>query len=420
MIIYLTREAYSIRKKFMYVINLPKKNLVLWAIFLSSLGTVLIALSTVVFPNLIMNTFGTMPNYFDINPFELGITAYSLLLTNFIFLGVVILYFKGKMPQKISNSFNFISSFEISKKVTILIMILLIGGFITFTVNQLFTNESFLDYYNVDKPTLEHWTIGDITKQFNLHVKFFLIIISMKLFGSYRIIPYLASISLLVLTYFFTKLITKSRFAGIISMVLVLQSSIFFIYNSSVAYDNFWILFYLLSLYVICKMWQLSAVSLVAAIFTKPLIVAFLPFTLFFIHRSNISKRRKKLTFISYVFVVAASIFAALDWKVATSVNAINMYGFWSAFNAFTYQLRFDPVLVLFLLPVTIMLFLAARKGVIHADSLLFLTMGTILAQPLSAAFTVASSEPYRFMPLVVFFAISVGILLSKNVIVKE
>lgn len=403
----------------MYTVNIKRKDLVLWAIFLSALGVVLIALSTVVFPNLITSTFGPMPNYFGINPLEPGIMAYPLLITNFIVLGMAILHLKGRLPQRISSSFKFISNFEISTRVAILIMILLIGGFITFTVNQLFTEEPFPDYYSVDKPILEHWTIGDITKQFNLHVKFFLITTSMKLFGSYRVVPYLASISLLVLTYFFTKLITKSRFAGIASTVIVLQSAIFLTYNSSVAYDNFWILFYLLSLYVIYKAWPLSTISLVAAIFTKPLIAVFLPFTLFFTHRSNISKRTKILTSISYVFVIIAGIYGAIDWKVATSVNSIDTYGFWSAINAFTYQLRFDPVLVVFLLPVTIMLFMAARKGVMHADSLLLLVMGTILVQPLTAVFTVASSEPYRLMPLVIFFAISVGMLLSKNVIAK-
>ena len=366
-----------------------------------------------------MKTFGTMPDYFEINPFEVGIMAYPLLITNFVLLGIGILYFRDRMPRKILNSFRFILNFEISSRVAILIMIILIGGFITFTVNQLFTEESFQDYYNVDKPILKNWSINSIKKGIDLQVKFFLITASMKLFGSYRVIPYIASISLLVLTYFFTKMITKSRFAGIVSTVILLQSSIFLIYNSSVAYDNFWILFYLLSLYVIYKTWTLSTVSFVASILTKPITAVFLPFTLFFIHRSNISRRTKILISISYIFVIIIGIYASRGWKITTSLSAIDANGFWSAYNAFAYQLRFDPVLVMFLLPVTIMLFIAARKRMLHADSLLFLILGTVLMQPLAAAFTVASSEPYRFMPLVTFFAISVGMLLSKNVYCK-
>ncbi|TLX83770.1 MAG: hypothetical protein E6L00_00055 [Thaumarchaeota archaeon] len=226
------------------VLNLQRKSLVLYAIFLAALGAVLIAETTVVFPSLLMRTMGGIPEYFDVNPFEPGIMALPFLVTNFILFGIAVLYFKGRLPQKISSSFRFILNFEISARVAFLIVLLLIGGFITFTVNQLFTEEQFPDYYNNVKPVLQTWTINNITKGFDVHLKFFLDVISMKIFGSYRVIPYLESISLLVLTYFFTKLITKSRFAGIASIVILLQSTIFLFYHSSVAYDNSWILLY--------------------------------------------------------------------------------------------------------------------------------------------------------------------------------
>jgi len=402
------------------IANIKQESFVLWVIFLTALSAVLIAVCTVVFPNLVIMTMSTIPEYFDVNPFESGIMSYPFLIANFILLGIVILYLKGRLPQKITNSIKFILNFEISTRMSLLIMLLLIGGFIVFTVNQLFTEEGFDDYYNRVKPTLQTWTIHDITKGFDLHVKYLLITASMKIFGSYRVIPYFASISLLVLAYFFTKLITKSRFAGIVSMVILLQSAIFLIYNSSVAYDNFWTLFYLLSLYAIYKFWPLSPISFIASLFTKPLTLVFLPFTFFFLYRSGISRRKKILVAISYVIVIIIGVAFAISVGVATSVTSINMQAFWSAYNAFTYQLRFDPIVEIFLLSVTIMLFMTARKGAKHADSILFLLMGTVLLQPLAAAFTPNSSEPYRFMPLVTFFAISVGMLLSKNVTVKE
>ena len=399
---------------------LRRRNLVLWAIFLGALGTSLIAATNSVFPNLLMRTMGSTPDFFGINPFEVGIMATPLIVISLILLGIAISYFKGMMPIRVVNSFRFISNFEISSRLALLVIVLLIGGFITFTVTQLLTEEPFPDYYNVSKPSLAKWTFASITKGFDIHVEYFLNTTSMKVFGNYKIIPYIASIALLVLTYFFTKLITKSRLAGIASMVVLLQSSIFLTYHNSVAYDNYWILFYLFSLYVVYKFWPLSPISLIASIFTKPLTIVFLPFTLFFIYRAGISKRRKILTAGSYVIVIIMGIYGALAWRAATSLSAINTNGFWSAFNAFTYQLRFDPVVQIFLLPVTVMLFLTARRGAYHAESILLLLMSTVLLQPLASAFTVASSEPYRFMPLIVFFAISVGMLLSKNFKLKE
>ena len=71
--------------------------------------------------------------------------------------------------------------------------------------------------------------------------------------------------------------------------------------------------------------------------------------------------------------------------------------------------------MLLFLLPLTFGLFMACRKKILHADSIMVLITGLILAQPIGATFTDPSSEPYRFMPLIVFFAIGVGILLSQR-----
>jgi len=397
-----------------------KNDLVLWAIFLTALGASLIAATNTVFPNLIMRTMGSTPDFFDIKPYEIGIMAAPLIVTSFALLGIGILYFKGMLPVRVSNSFRFISNFEISSRLALLVIVLLIGGFVAFTATQLLTEEQFPDYYNVSKPALGKWTISSITKGFDIHVEYFLNTTSMKVFGNYKIIPYIASIALLVLTFFFTKLITKSRFAGISAMVVLLQSSIFLVYHNSVAYDNYWILFYLLSLYVIYKFWPLSPIALIAAIFSKPLAAVFLPFTLFFIYRAGISRKKKILTVGSYVIVALMGIYGAIAWKAATSLSAINTNGFWSAYNAFTYQLRFDPVVVIFLMPVIVMLFFRARKGAYHADSILLILLSTVLLQPLASAFTAASSEPYRFMPLIVFFAISVGMILSKNFKLKE
>ncbi len=387
---------------------------------MAALVVILIALTTVVFPKVVLKTMMALPEYFDINPFEPGIMAYPLLVTNFILLGIAILYFKGRLHQKILGSFRFISNFEVSAGLATLIIIILVGVLVTFTVTRLLTEADFKDYYDTVKPALQTWTIASIKNGFDLHLKYFLDTTSMKLFGSYKVIPYFESISLLVLTYFFTKLITKSRFAGIVSMVILLQSGIFLIYNSSVAYDNSWILLFLLSLYVVYKFWPLSSIAFIASLFTKPYTVVFVPFTFFFIYRSGVSRKKKILTAISYVIVIVAGIAVALNFGAPTNLSHIDNYAFWSAYNAFSYQLRFDPVVVLFLLPVTVMLFMAARKGIVHADSILLLLMSTVLLQLIAALIVGYSSQPYRYMPLVTFFAIGVGTLLSKNVTVKE
>jgi len=68
------------------------------------------------------------------------------------------------------------------------------------------------------------------------------------------------------------------------------------------------------------------------------------------------------------------------------------------------------------MLPLIVGLFFKSRNGFKEADSITFLILGMILSAVLIPAFSTAINMPYRFIPLVVFFAIGVGVLLSKKV----
>ena len=51
-----------------------------------------------------------------------------------------------------------------------------------------------------------------------------------------------------------------------------------------------------------------------------------------------------------------------------------------------------------------------------HADSILILIFGTIIASPILVTFTYHYEVlPYRFVPLIIFFAIGVGLFFSKR-----
>ena len=52
-----------------------------------------------------------------------------------------------------------------------------------------------------------------------------------------------------------------------------------------------------------------------------------------------------------------------------------------------------------------------------HADSILILIFGTIIASPILVTFTYHYEIlPYRFIPLLVFFSIGVGMFFSKKI----
>ena len=102
--------------------------------------------------------------------------------------------------------------------------------------------------------------------------------------------------------------------------------------------------------------------------------------------------------------------------SIAGSLEGFNYSDFWSGFSVWAFQLRFDTLIMLFILPLTVGLFMVSRKGIPEADSILVLIFGILLLAPLLSGLTSFNVQQYRFMPLVVFFAMGVGILLSKKI----
>jgi len=409
--------------------KLHRTSLVTWAVFLFTLFTVLLSLITAIFPALLLRSFGGFEDNVGINSYEIGIWAFPLLVTNLVVFGLWFLYVKHKLPKKITKSIKFIFSFEVSPKVAFFVVTILIGSYIVFSIGELFDGKFRPDYYVHFVDWLELFSITEFNvTPLGQHLMLFLENISMQVFGNYKVIPFIASIALLVLTYFITVEMSKKRFAGIVSMVIVLQSNVFLMYDTSVAYPNFWILFYLLSLFLIFKKWwwPLSPISYVAGILSKAMTAAFLPMTLFFIYRANISRHQKLWCVIFYgVIIISGIIFLSvietdLFEKHDVDVGEFSGHDFWEGFSSVIIALRFDGLVLLFLLPLTLGLFHASRKGILHADSIMFLIFGMLLSGPLIQAFSSYTIIPYRFIPLIVFFAIGVGMLLSRKVIERS
>ena len=399
--------------------ELKKPRLVSWIVFLATLTVVLITLTSVVFPAFVMGSMGGIKFPVKINIFETGIWAYPLLATNIILLATGILYFKNKLPQPITRSIRFILNFEVSAKIAFVVIAILLAIYITFNISELWIKDPWEDFERIVKPTLEKWTVDSITKNpSDTHLVYILGIISMKVFGYYTITPFIASIALLILTYYITEAISQKRFAGIVSMAIVLQSGNFLIYDTTITYPNFWTLFYLLSLYLIYKKWPLSPVSFILSIPAKALTVAYLPMTLFFTCKANMPRRTKILLLLSYVAIIVLIAAGFFTFQILPIKSLVfNSHEFWAGFTAFSYESRHDGLIILLLLPVTVGLFLAARKGIANADSVMVLIMGVLLLAPSLTGLTGGyDNNPYRLIPLIVFVAVGVGTILSKRV----
>ena len=281
---------------------------------------------------------------------------------------------------------------------------------------EISSQEIYADYVGViDR--LESWSPDQIINSFEPHVRYFFLKSSIDLFGNDRVIPLLTSAALLVVTYFFTKMITQKRFAGIVSVLIIMQSSVFLIYDTTVSYTNFWILFYLLSLYLVYRFWALSPVLYLASIFSKALTATFLPMSIYFILRSEIPRKQKAITAgITIIMILVGGAVAMGSFSETQNIQEeFDEKEFWMGFTSFAYQLRFDGLIMLFMIPLMVGLFLVAKSGIKHGESIMVLISGMLLITPFLTGFTNQTNQPYRFVPLVVFFAVGVGVLLSKR-----
>lgn len=389
-----------------------------WLVFLFSIILVLISFVPVVFPAIVQSSnITTTLNIPKAGPdqYEIGSLAIPLIIINIIVFGIFVIYKKNKLPKSIESYLKKLTNYEMSKKSSFIVLLVILGIYVIFTVSELGVEERWDDYQGM-KIRLSWWNLDQIMNSFEPHGTYFLLKASDILFGNYKVIPFLASIALLLTTYFLTKKITQKRFAAIITVLVLLQSNLFLTYDTSVTYSNFWILFYLLSLYLVYKFWPLSPISYLISISAKALTIVFLPMSIYFVLRSGVSKKNKIIIISPIIVIIAVVGIAAMsDSGGDTTYETFKSKEFWMGFTSFSYQLRSDVLILLFMIPLMIGLFILSKYGVKHAESIMVLISGMLLIAPILTGFTNQTNQPYRFMPLVVFFAIGVGMLLSKR-----
>ena len=385
----------------------------------------IISLFAIIFPGFFISIY--FPYNVEIVPFEPSIWLIPVSSFSFVFLVLGFVYYKRKLPVQVYKCIQFILNFEISKRITVILGIIIFVFYIGFSVNELSINEDgqFPDY-GILKTALQIWpsTESDdiyVQEQNSRYVRMVLLETSLEIFQNIKILPFVASISLLIVTFFLTYQISHKRFSGIVALLIILQSHTFLFFDTVAVYENFWILFFLISLYLINRKWQLSSILYLLALFSKAFIFVFFLSTIFYIYRARISSRKKIWAMCSYggVILIILTVFSFGDSIYGDIIN-ISDPEFFLALNTLGYTLRYDVFIILSLLPVTIGLFFTSRRGFLQADSILILILASLLAGPFISMLTGFYLQqvvvmPYRFLPLIVFVAIGVGVFLSKK-----
>lgn len=382
-------------------------------IFILSIFVAIISSVSIVFPALILGIFEDIPKYPEkIEIFEKGVLFYPFFLVNISSSIIAILYLKDKFPYEIKNVFQKLSKFDISKRQALSIVLIMIDVYAMFALQEVWTEDTWEDYNRTVKPRLENFSFEDILQPDGIPVSFLLGKTSMIIFGSYRVIPLIFSTALLFLTYWITIKITKKEISGIISMSVVLSSAVFQTYDTTITYPNFWIVFYLLSLIVMYRFWPLSPALFGIAIMAKPLPFLFLPMTFFFIYSIKISKRKKHFISLSYLGLIAVIVSNYILSKNEIVFNYDN-HEFWSGFSTIATQFRFEPIITLSLIPIIIWMFIFSKKEKKKTMLVMFLITYMLLLAPIISGFTTYTNNVHRFIPLIIFFGVSIGLLFS-------
>ena len=389
-------------------------------VFISSLIVVIFSSISIIFPGVIISL--AVPQS-ELNSFELGEAAYAFVLSIITLLTIIILHRKNKLPSKINVILNSIYEFEISKNKTIIIIIVIITVYSAFTIPELSINESeqIPDYW-VFEQAKEIWPFGQhelvyVEEQNDRFVKMIFLIFSLEILQNVKILPFVFSIFVILITYFLTRELSQKRFAGIISMIVVLQSYTFLRYDTIAIYDNFWTFFYILSLYLIFKKPYFSWAPYFLSIFSKAFSFAFAPMSIFIILKRNLSIKKKLLTCMMYVgmFIAVIGIWQ-MDQSLYTKILELNATNLLIGFTKWSYQMRYDYLLTFSLIPLLVALYYKAKEKIVEAEIVIFLIFGILISGPIIESLTnFYGIFPYRFVPLIIFFALGVGILFRKK-----
>ena len=388
---------------------------------ISTIFFVFLTTISIIFPSLYSSIFGKFST--NVVPYETGFFAIPVIVSNIILLSFGVLHYKKKLPNNFSFLINKIRIFEIPKRANLILLLLIFSIYIGLSVSELSLDESkeWPDYTVLDK-ALKIWPDGEsenvyIEEQNDRYVRMFLLDSSLKIFQNIKILPYVASILVILFTYLLTVQITQKRFAGIISIIILIQSHTFLRFDTVAVYENFWVLFYLISLYVIRKQWFLSPVFYILSFFTKAFVAPYFIMTLFFTARTTISNKKKLGILFSYILIIGISAIVIFSGDtIYPDVVKIDSSKFFIGLATFAPLLRYDFFLLLTILPVVVGLTFLAKNKNDQIDSILFLILGTLLAGPILIIFTnFYEILPYRYIPLIIFFSIGVGMFFSKK-----
>ena len=119
--------------------DLEDSQTVSYVVFFCTLVVVLLTLISLIFPALFSSYFGMFSENLD--PFESNNQSIFLIASNVVIFGFAIAYYKKKIPLVLHDVFEKIRTFEISKRIAIISLIIILVVYVGLSTPELFIDE---------------------------------------------------------------------------------------------------------------------------------------------------------------------------------------------------------------------------------------------------------------------------------------
>lgn len=242
-------------------------------------------------------------------------------------------------------------------------------------------------------------------------LKYWMNCFSYQYVGNDRVIPVIASIIIVYLTYIIANLITKDRIIGLISMGATSINPLLTKFDSSPTYDQVWVAFFMLSIVLLYKKPIIGILAYPVSIMFKILAAGYIPGLLFHVYADKTMKNRKKILIglggLSMVGILGVVYFGVGDVIEFHPERILDGFlrifeNIWPVFPAIIGAIVIDR----FFMP----------KNKPEGKRIVLIWLAWILiTTPLIYILTPNQMQfGYRFVPFVVFLSVYIGIVMTQ------
>jgi len=238
-------------------------------------------------------------------------------------------------------------------------------------------------------------------------LKWHSICLSDKAFGNENVIPFLFSIGCLGLTYYLGYKIGGHEMVGSVAMLVMMFTNAFTRWDTSATYDQSWSFFLLCSVSLLYVKPKWSWVSYICSVLSKALSILYIPMYLY--HAKQVGQLKWALVSVVVIICIAVILISTLGFMkgLAGGDIELNLDDFITGLWVWIPLFADDPIIMF--VPV-VLAWLAIQR--IRNWSIPFVwVVGIILSVPIILGFTDQLVHPYRFVPMVSFVGIAVGMM---------